>query len=109
MTSSIKPYDDSELKHQEIIAFTERFSDYGVDVIDCFTTRNCYWFAVILQNRFGGKIMYHPIYGHFVCKINGRLYDISGEPRLDDGWIDWEEYVIVDPIHRARIIKDCIE
>lgn len=39
----------------------------------------CYWFAFILQERFGGNMMYEPVINHFIQEIGGRLYDASGD------------------------------
>lgn len=47
-------------------------------VIECFTNGCCYWFAVILRQRFKGKIVYDPVIGYFACKIGDAVYDIRG-------------------------------
>lgn len=36
---------------------------------DVFLYGCCYWFAFILQERFGGTMMYEPIENHFVQEI----------------------------------------
>jgi len=52
---------------------------------DVFLSGYCYYFALILQSRFGGEILYDPVEGHFVTAIYDtyhneyRLYDIRGE------------------------------
>ena len=48
--------------------------------VDChWLDGNCYYFALILLDRFPiGKILYDVIDGHFVCEIDGVKYDWSG-------------------------------
>lgn len=97
---------------EEILSFITHFSDYGEEVIDCFTTGNCYWFALILHKRFGGEIMYNPILCHFACRLNGgHLYDITG--RIDNvvtgPWENFDEMEYHDSAHYVRVLKNCVE
>lgn len=39
---------------------------------------NCYYFALILKDRFNGEIYYDVINGHFLTLINNTLYDATG-------------------------------
>ena len=76
---------------------------------DLFLNGMCYYFAVILKERFGGKIYYSLSDNHFVTKIGDGLYDASGDvtyyyPKT----VAWDEYIEIDPIHADRIIRDCI-
>lgn len=84
--------------------FIKRFSGDSVEV---FTCGCCYWFAVILHERYKrSTIMYSPL-NHFGTKINGRIYDITGD--VTDSypdWIAWDEYD--DSTHKKRLIKQCI-
>ena len=62
----------------KIIDFISRFK--GSEHV--FLYGCCYWFAFILSNRFYAEypeIMYEPVEGHFVTKINGRYYDVRGD------------------------------
>ena len=75
---------------------------------DCnWLSGNCYYFAVILKDRFGGEIFYDPVDGHFFLKIDGVNYDYSGiytqtkECQLRD--IEQS-----DPLWHSRLINDCI-
>lgn len=47
---------------------------------DCnWLNGNCYYFALILSDRFpGGTIYYDVIYGHFIYLYEGKYYDWSG-------------------------------
>ena len=43
---------------------------------------------------------------HFGTKINGRVYDITGDVTFKYEWKPWSE--VDDELLRARIIRDCI-
>lgn len=74
-----------------------------------FLNGMCYYFALILRERFGGEICYAPIDNHFIARIDGRLYDASGDVTdLYTVYVPWDEYIDIDPIHADRIIKSCI-
>ena len=89
-------------------SFLNRF--HG-DATEVFTNGCCYWFALILFRRFirdGAEIVYDIIDNHFATKINGRVYDITGD--ITDKthlWISWNEYK--DTAHKDRISRDCIQ
>lgn len=76
---------------------------------DLFMNGYCYWFAVILHERFGGEIYYLPIQNHFVTRIADRYWDASGLARIDENPISWGIYQSADPLNTAHIIRDCIE
>lgn len=78
------------------------------ELTDSFLYGNCYWFALILVQRFGGSIAYLPIENHFLAFIAGRLYDVTGEVLPEEEVVDWREYQKIEPTHAARIYKDCI-
>lgn len=67
---------------------------------------NCYYFAIILRERFGGKILYDVLNGHFVTEIYGVKYDWQGV--CDNGgiYLDWETFE--DAEQKQRIIRDCV-
>lgn len=78
---------------------------------DCeWLSGNCYYFAVILKERFGGDIYYDDIFGHFTVMIEGKLYDWKGHHKIteDEHWIKWDEYDEYDSFLKQRIIRDCI-
>lgn len=79
---------------------------------DLFLYGDCYYFAIILKERFPDAIIkYLVIDNHFVAEIDGRLYDIRGD--ITDivdmsqliSWSDMESY---DELLYKRIIRDCI-
>ena len=98
--------------------FIGKFSEYGNDVIRCFTQDNCYWFAKILCERFSDLeskpiMMYSPIDNHFTVKIGTRLYDITGDvtetyEHPSRKTVTWHYYKISDSTEYARIVRDCI-
>ena len=95
-----------------VINFINEFSNKGQwpQVIECFTCGNCYWFAYILHGRFPyGAIAYDEVANHFGCMINDAVYDITGDVTDKYYWEPWGEVYNRDPIHGARIIRDCID
>ena len=86
----------------EILAFIAHFRG----ATDTFLYGCCYWFAQILSVRFGGDTLYDPVGGHFIQRIDGRLYDVRGEvtPLFENGrLIDWKTYAEQEPKHYHRI------
>jgi len=85
--------------------FNSRFKD--VD----WASGNCYYYAVILQARFGGKICYDVIRGHFVLSIEGLgIFDYYGEYTDPDmKLVEWEHFADYDILQKERIIRDCIQ
>lgn len=74
--------------------------------ISLFTEVSCYWFAVILEKRFSGVIMYDPHQVHFATKIKGKIYDITGLVDSTD-YIEWSKYV-KESDDTDLIISNCI-
>ena len=77
----------------EVLEFIRRFKTYDdVGILEeTFSRGYCYYFAVILQERFGGEILYDPIEGHFVTRIvdedwRVHLYDITGDVTMKYDW-----------------------
>lgn len=87
---------------KKILEFIKGFEP----VKDFFLYGYCYWFAVILSQRFGGEIWYLPIENHFICKIDDRCYDVSGEVIPRRVVFKWDKYP--DELEKRRIIRDCI-
>lgn len=75
---------------------------------------NCYWFAVILCNRFPELIMwYFPIANHWMAgnKDGTIFYDWHGKSlkeEIDETpmlWLDMQEF---DSLLYERLVRDCI-
>lgn len=86
----------------EILAFIANFRE----ATDTFLNGGCYWFAQMLSVRFGGDTLYDPVVGHFIQRIDGRLYDVRGDvtPQFGDKeLIEWATYAEQEPDHYHRI------
>lgn len=73
-----------------------------------WTTGNCYYFALILADRFNGDIYYDVINGHFITKIQDNFYDWSGIVDANNCLIEWNKMDQYDSLVKQRIIRDCI-
>lgn len=76
-------------------------------------TGNCYYFALILKDRFPeGTIYYDVISGHFMFEYMGGFYDWTGLIDMEyfDGiLIVWDTFENYDHLEKERIIRDCIK
>lgn len=90
----------------EVLEFiNRRFSDESR-----WVSGNCYYFAVILKERFNGVIYYDVIYGHFITKINDKYYDNKGIVNLEERkLVKWDDFDDYDSLQKERIIRDCIK
>ena len=98
-------------KSIEVFDFIDRFTDRGrrEEVIITFTCGCCYWFAKILSERFSNSnaiIVYDDTDNHFGCKIEDRVYDITGD--VTDKY-DWGHWPIRDYHQMKNIIRNCID
>ena len=79
---------------------------------DCsWTTRNCYYFAIILKARFPeGDIFYDTIDGHFLFKWNGKYYDHEGvvTPDKEEAVIEWDKFKEYDENRYKAVVEGCI-
>lgn len=89
------------------------FINYFKNAQEIFLNGCCFWFAFILQERFGGTMMYEPVENHYLQEIGGRLYDVSGDVTDQYGaskhlmrWSDMEQF---DSSLYRRLIRDCIK
>lgn len=79
--------------------------------IDChWLDGNCYYFAIILKNRFAGTIYYDVIDGHFVTKIGGKMYDWSGivDESGNNHYVEWDKFDKYDSLVKGRVVEGCI-
>ncbi len=77
---------------------------------DNWLSGNCYYFALILKERFNGEIYYDPIDGHFMCLIDGFFYDWTGKLNIEkERLIEWSTYSAADCLHYLHIKEDCID
>ena len=91
---------------QEIFDFIER--RFPKD--SHWTDGNCYYFALILSDRFNGTLYYDVIYGHFVCKIEDKYYDYGGLVNLDKRvLVEWDKFEEYDKLQYHRIVEDVLK
>lgn len=92
-----------------VLNFINRFSlgQLREEVIECFTSGCCWWFAHILCERFNGEMVYDEIDGHFAAEINSRVYDITGDITGTFQKTYWKEFVEREPNLSMRILKRC--
>ena len=78
---------------------------------DCrWLNGNCYYFSVILKERFPeGEIWYDMIDGHFLFECGGRWYDWTGLCEVDmRGMVRWDKLENMDKLLYDRIVRDCV-
>lgn len=101
--------------NEKVLNFIARFTDRGKrhEVIDTFSNGCCYWFATILYERFVDDcfcyFVYDQVANHWGTKIDGRVYDITGEVTDDYNWRDWFVVASEDEALAARLVRDCID
>lgn len=93
---------------ENILRFIKKFSDFGNQVVECFTKGNCFWFATVLAMKFAGEIYYDPIVGHFATMIDGIMYDITGVVENTSDFMSLEE-IRKDELLWARLQRDCVD
>jgi hypothetical protein len=92
-----------------VLKFISKFKKYNSDALEyTFMNGYCYYFSIILQERFGGEILYDQIEGHFLFLYKDNLYDIRGNvTHLYDisKLINKDEWLRMDSIIRGVILK----
>lgn len=71
---------------------------------------NCYWFAVILSERFNLTIYYLPVTGHFVAGKYHRYFDWTGEVLVDSQTpiLSLRTLYLEDTRLYRRLTRDCM-
>ena len=85
----------------------------GIDILSFWISnnnekKNCYYFALILADRFDGDIYYDVINGHFITKIQDNFYDWNGIVNTNNCLVEWNKMDQYDSLVKQRIIRDCI-
>lgn len=95
-------------RRSEILHFIKQFKDAQ----STFLYGCCYWFTVILSQRFGGTTMYLPVENHYIQEIDGCLYDVSGdvtEKYKEEKIMKWSDMEQYDSALYKRLIRDCVK
>lgn len=91
---------------EEISEFIHRRFDSNCRWLD----GNCYYFALILKDRFGGEIYYDIIYGHFMLRIDDDFYDWTGKTTpMGEILVPWDDFEQYDEAQKQVIIRDCLK
>lgn len=72
---------------------------------------NCYWYSVLLSERFRGEIYYQVALGHFCTRLaDGYFYDHTGRLDYEDDqyMVRWSEFEAYDSLQKKRIERDVI-
>ena len=108
------------LEYQNVVKDVEEFITYFDGTQDNFLNGNCYWFAVILNERLWQfyplcRIVYNQVDNHFAIMIRLEddttfLFDASGYiGHYDkDKWVLFDDYQRNEPLDAARVWRDCI-
>lgn len=101
------------MMNDKVEKFIEKFH-FSDDINEVFTQGCCYWFARILLEwaRFydnTAEIMYDPVVGHFGARIDGRVYDITGDVTESHLWKNWLDICKEDNLQAWRLIEECMK
>lgn len=99
--------------NKEILNFISRFKSFNEkELEEVFLYGNCYFFAIILKNRFPEmNIVYDAVDNHFMCLYDSKIYDIRGditEITVINDLFSWDDYENIDSLEYKRIVRDCI-
>lgn len=75
---------------------------------DIFTNSNCFHFAVILKNIFGGNIVYDVDLNHFLLEVQDKYYDITGEVEEPFNSYLWGDMEDIDPLEYELVYDSCV-
>lgn len=123
-----------EINDDQVLEFIKRRFPKAVTSDANWLHGNCYYFALILKDRFATKdptIYYDVIHGHFLTQIKDKLYDANGivyklstselekinttklwhpiELDYDIVIVNWQYFYKYDSLQYNRISRDCID
>lgn len=111
--ADIKTDSLSTVLKERVLKFIKKFTLDGKrnDVIECFTSGCCYWFALILSKRFvDGEIVYDQVANHYGYCIYAcsAVFDITGDVTDKYNWENWSDVVVNDPALATKLFNNCI-
>lgn len=84
--------------HDRVISFIEKTKDvFGEYEPMSF---GCWKFHLLLSDVFGGEYYYND--NHVITKIDNKFYDINGEVKETNGYLDKEDYPLCFMINRFK-------
>lgn len=95
-------------------------SRFSKELEHVFYNGYCYWFALILAERFKGEVWFNPKLVHFAAHIDNNLYDIYGKitPGIsptgekdysEHTWFEWGQFQINNHEMVESIVDSCIK
>ena len=97
-------------KRSKVLSFIEQITiKYPKEIKDVFSNGYCFWFAIILRERFHGEIWFNSSLVHFATCIEDRLFDVNG--MIDDtyGWMPWTEFQERNHYEAQQVIRTVIK
>lgn len=95
-----------DIKEDPVLEFINRRFKKDCNWLD----GNCYYFAVILNDRFpGGRILYDVVNGHFIYCYLEKNYDWTGIVDCTGYLVDWVLFNEYDESQRNRIVECCLK
>ena len=101
--------------------FIDKMKALHSKALECvFYHGYCYWFALILAERFKGEIWFNPKLVHFAARIDNNLYDIYGKinPGIsptgqkdysENAWFEWGQFQTNNHEMIESIVDSCIK
>ena len=95
---------------KEVTEFIDR--RFGKFPKEYWNTGNCYYFSLILCERFSYlSIYYDPIEGHFYAGCGDCFFDVCGYKSRSEfsSIVSLDEIKAGDPLWYERLMEDCVK
>lgn len=97
-------------KIHEVLRFINAIKgSFSYEIEETFSGGFCYYFAIILKERFGGEIYFNPDLVHFAILIEDQMFDVYGLMDVGPNWINWKDFQNTqdaESILHSCILKD---
>lgn len=115
--------------YEDVKEFISRRFPKSINSDSNWTNGNCYYFSLILKDRFNGTVYYDIIHGHFLTLINDAFFDATGivyklskkelnliennkftscKLEYDITVVNWDCFDKYDKNQKERIFRDCV-